>query len=422
MLRPLLLLGLVAATACFEEPGSIPSTPVDETSTGTPDESDSTTSADDPGSSSDAADSSTSFATGSSTAYGSSSSGEGCERDCIPDRECWLTHADDVVRLVEIDSDGGLELLDELGVASHASGFDAPFDQSIVHCGGRVFVATNGSDEISTLALSGDGLVVSGSTPSVDVLELACDEDRALLFALRLVDNGYAVDVRAASDAPDVIGSAEFTDPAITDFRTVRLALDRGAGQAWVAHVEFSPTTRPVVLAVGTYDEGGIEFGAPEPLPVVNGDISRLHMQPDQGRLLGLGTLVGGNTALFTVPVGDDGTPGPVTFAADPPWSERRNLWPVRLGGEPGLALGGTQGVVLATFGDDGLPQTPDAPVASSLSNTIARPAFGGRMLAVAAPDGLATFDLMSPDLAELDADDVAVGTVLHGAAVVACP
>lgn len=422
MPRPLLLLGLVAATACFEEPGSIPSTPVDGTSTGAPDESDSTTSPDDTGSSSDAADSSTSFATGSSTGYGSSSSGEGCEEDCIPERECWLTHADDVVRLIQIDPDGRLELLDELGVASHALGFDVPLDQSIVHCGGRVFVATNGSDEISTLALAGGGLVASGSTPAVEVLELACDEERALLFALRLIDNGYAVDVRAASDTPDVIGSAEFTDPAITDFRTVRLALDRGAGRAWVAHVEQSDSTTPVVLAVGTYDEGGIEFDAPEPLPVVNGNLSRLHMQPDQGRLLGLGTLVGGNAALFTVPIGEDGTPGAIAFAADSPWSERRNLWPVRLGGEPGLALGGTQGVVLATFGDDGLPQTPEAPVAPSLSDTIARPAFGGRVLAVAAPDGLATFDLMSPDLDELDTDAMPVGTVLHGATVVACP
>ena len=355
-------------------------------------------------------------------ASGSSSTGEDCGEDCVPEQECLLTHADEAVGLFALDADGGLELLDQLAVAPHGPGFDARLDQSIVFCAGRIFVATSGSDEISTLALSGGGLSVSGSTPSSGVLELACDEERALLFALRLIDNGYAVDLHAVSDAPDLIGSAEFTDPGTAEFRAVRLALDRGSGRAWVAHVEESPTTTPVVLAVGAYDERGIAFGSPEPLPVVNGNISRLHMLPEHGRLLGLGTVVGGNAALFTAPIGNDGAPGPVAFVAESPWAERLNLWPVRLGGEPGLAMGGTQGVVLGTFDDDAMPQASGAPVAPSIPDTIARSALGGRVLVVASPDGVATFDLMTAEFDPLDSADAPLGGALYGAAVVACP
>lgn len=419
-----MLLGLVAATACFEEPSSAPATPVDDTSTGAPSTSGAPTTAnqDDSsaGATSEAGSSGEDDDTGSGE-EGSTSTGESCTDDCAPARECLLAHADTSVSLLSIHPDGSVELLDQLDLGPHGSGLDAPLDQSIVQCGGQVFVATDGNDQIATLAFMGDGLSISASTVSADVLELACDEEQALLFALRTIDNGYAVDLMSVRGGPVLVESAEFVNPAINEFRTVRLALDRGLGRAWVAHVEQSANTTPVVLAVGSYTDDSIAFNAPEPLPVVNGNLSRLHLQPEQGRLLGLGTLVGGDDALFTVPIDETGAPGPLAFDAESPWAERRNLWPVRLSSEPGLAMGGTQGVVLATFSKDGMPQTMGIPIAPTLSDTLARPAFGGEMLVVVSPNGVATFDIGSSDGDPLDSTGESVGSTLYGAAVVAC-
>jgi hypothetical protein len=60
--------------------------------------------------------------------------------------------------------------------------------------------------------------------------------------------------------------------------------------------------------------------------------------------------------------------------------------------------------------------------VAPNLPDTIGRTAFGGTVLVVVSPEGVATVDLGSDAREPLGTSAMPLGTSLHGAAVVPCP
>ncbi|MCR9159740.1 MAG: hypothetical protein ACE37F_05280 [Nannocystaceae bacterium] len=418
MSRSLLLLGLVAATACFEEPASAPRTPAAETSTGAADTSSGDAATGD-APSTGSVDPSTSDGASSSSEGGSSETGGGCSDDCDV-RECVLAHVDASIHAVSVEPDGALTLLGALDLAPHEHPWDAPIDGSIVRCNGGTFVATNGSDEVSSLTTMGDELAVVGSASAPGVLELACDESRGLLFALRLVSGGYALDLMEAGASPEIIATAEYNGGGSADLRTVELALDRDSGRATVGHIVESTASTPIEVATGTYSTDALTLQSPTPLPVVHSDLSSLYALPQTMTVIGLGARAGADAAAFRFAIAKDGTSSNVQLVTGPPWDARRNLWPLRVAEQPGFAMGGSQGVVLGTFGEDGEPTQSGPVLAATLTDTLARTAHGGDVLVVVSPAGVSAHDAGAWDA--LDTLDAPLGEALHGAAVVPCP
>ncbi|MGH1343972.1 MAG: hypothetical protein ACRBN8_20605 [Nannocystales bacterium] len=363
---------------------------------------------------------------------GNNEPGDGCSPICRFERECFFAHLGgpgktSVVRSYSVLPDGAVENLGEIDVPGHnppLTGIGSELSNATVACLDQVYVAST-AGTITGLRPSQGGVSISNQTPVPGVRELACDAERELLFATRVIENGFAIDTFDIEPAALTLNaSGQYTNKIIPEIRAARLTLDRPSQRLFVNFVASGTAPVAPFYVQGTYGPGEVLLDPPEVLSVVRDDLSAvLHVAPTS-QLVGVGAGTTDGRAVYRIPVDADG-PGPLVVQTDPPWEDRRNLWPVRLpDAEVGFAMGGSQGVVIVGYGADDVLEVRGVPLAPTLTGTFARTAFNDSMLIVASPTGFETYDLTQPgaEWTMLNVHPQSLADTFTSGAVVPCP
>ncbi|MBL4689617.1 MAG: hypothetical protein JKY37_33830 [Nannocystaceae bacterium] len=334
---------------------------------------------------------------------GNNDPGDGCSPWCMLEPECFVAHLGgggetSLVRSYRVFADGTIAPHGQIDVPAHnppMSGPGSELSRAAVSCAGRVYIASSTSGTITGLEITGGDIVAVSDASVPLVRELACDPALGVLFAIRFVDNGFAIDTFDVSNGMLIAGSSDVhIDLSIPQVRSVRLSLDRDSPRALLSFVEDGTSSNPLVFIEALYEAGQITLGSPEPLGVVGTDLSALVFVPTHSQLLGVGTRTTGGPAAYRLPVSEKNV-GPLAIHETPPWDSRRNIWPLRLStGEPGFAMGGPLGVVIGAYAESGALEVRGNMVSPELANTFARTAFADEVLIVASPTGLQTYDL----------------------------
>lgn len=369
---------------------------------------------------------------------GNTEPGDGCSPICTLERECFLAHLGgagetSVVRAYSVFPDGTMSEFANHEVPEHnppPTGPGSELSRAAVSCAGQVYVASSAEGRITALRTTEEGVSTANQVNAPGVRELACDPGPGLLFAIRFVSTGFAIESYDVSDGGLTLdASDEYTHESISQMHAARLSLDRGAHRALVSFVNDSAASDPVFFVGADYESGSVTLGTPSAInAALRNDLGALlHVAPTS-ELLGIGVGTGDQSdpAIYRLPLTKAGL-GNVTVQEGPPWADRRNVWPLRLPqGEIGFAMGGAQGVVVAHNPSGNEIEVLGAPVATTLVNTFARTAFNDTVLIVAAPDGIETYDLTQrvgegewPTLSQFRGSTT---PTFSSGAVVACP
>lgn len=334
---------------------------------------------------------------------GNNEPGDGCSPSCTLEPACFVAHlgggvVTSLVRSYRVFADGTIVPHGQIDVPPHnppTSGPGSELSRTAVPCAGRVYVASSTPGAITSLEIIGNDIVEVETVPAPLVLELACDPARGLLFAVRFVDEGFAVDTFDVGDGMLVAGPSDVhMDPSTPQMRSVRLSLDRKSQRGLLSFVEDGESSTPLFFIEALYEGEQLTLGSPEPLQVVGTDLSALVFVPTRSLLLGAGTRTSDGPAAYRLPV-DGKNIGPLAIEQTPPWNSRRNIWPLRLStGDPGFAMGGPLGVVIGAYTKSDTLEVRGNMVSPELTNTFARTAFADDVLIVASSTGLQTYDL----------------------------
>ncbi len=338
------------------------------------------------------------------------------------------------VRAYAIDPDGSITAGGQLDLdGTHApglTGLGSRLSDAAVACGDRVYVALSGSGAIKGVELDGTQPVAIPDLPdNLDGLrELACDDERDLLFAARAMGNNIWIDAYSAN--PDgtlgFIDELHIDDPSLLETRSVRMAVDAEAERLYFVFVEDGSSQIPVEYAVLSYSDRGLEFAvARSSISTINSDVFGVGLAGDA--LVVLGVRQAGDLVSVRSGINPDGSLQSVAPAAGSPWDDRHAYRPARLpSGAMGFVLGGGTGVVAGQLDvSDMLSQTA-ATIGPELTDPFPRMAYDDTVLVVASPESLQTFDFTELSkrgaFTLRDSIALAASATFQSGAVVPCP
>lgn len=370
---------------------------------------------------------------------GNLDAGDGCSPLCQWEQHCFVAHLGGAgkvvpVRAYTIQPDGSIDAGGQVDLdGTHApalAGLGSRLSDAAVSCGGRVYLGFAENGAIQGVELDGTNPVELPDLPDnlEGLRELACDDERGILFAARALGNDIWID--AFSTNPDgtlaFIDELEINDPFLLETRSLRMAVDGKNERLYFVFAEDGSSQIPVEYAVLSYSERTMDFVVPRVgIPTIFNDLFGLGIAGDVMVLTGVRQ--GGDLVSARARINADGTLENVATSSGSPWSDRHAYRPARLpSGAMGFVIGGSLGVIAGQLDVDDMLSQGAATIGPDLVDPFPRMAYNDTILVVASPESLQTFDFTElserSEFTLRDSIGIAASETFQSGAIVPCP